>query len=258
LKKLVLLLFCLFTLNAQAFRFTQDFQNGFYWASLPVQFIIMDSDSNRLSALTQLASQAVNEWEDSLVDNLWNLSSQNSAPVSNKNIIRWSMNFGQETGMSESTTLAVAVRYTGGPYVARGEIIINGKHPLNGYPDQLRTVLIHELGHTLGLDHSEQPNAVMAPSLQLNYQGLHWDDQQGMAAAVQETRRRQAIGYISPLSRQESSETNAMACGTIDTSANGGGGSNPIFSLGLGLLFALFSLSSKLRQKLMSPISGHG
>jgi len=237
-----------FSVSGWTYQFTQDFKNGFYWSSLPVQFIVMDTDSQRLSMIRSLAQEAVDEWQDALIDSLWNIGSQQSAPVSNRNIIRWSTNFAQETGMSESSTLAVAVRYTGGPYIARGEIILNGKHPINSFPNQLKTVLVHELGHTLGLDHSDVQAAVMAPSLDLNYDGLHYDDVQGMSVTVQETRRRQAIGYISPLSRQET-QSSAMSCGTIDISGgdggDGGGPMNLIFSVGIGLFVMLISRSSR-------------
>ncbi len=252
LKLILFMGLSLFSFTSQAYRLTQDFNDGFYWSSLPIQFIVMDPDAQRMNMIASIAQDAVSDWQDALIDNLWNVSSQQSAPVSNRNIIRWSTNFAQETGMSESSTLAVAVRYTGGPYIARGEIIINGKHPINSFPNQLKTVLVHELGHTLGLDHSEVNEAVMAPSLDLHYDGLHYDDVQGMSITVQETRRRQAIGYISPLSRRETTESSSMSCGTIDISSgdggSGGGSMNLILSLSLGLIIIMFSPRSRSRR----------
>lgn len=245
MKQWLVLVFCVLAFTkAHAYRLTEDFSNGFYWASLPVEFMVMDSDPDRLALIEGLALEAVGEWEESLVENLWSVSAQQGSPVANRNIIRWSTRFAAETGLSESSTLAVAIRYTGGPYVARAEIVLNGSHPLNSFPNQLRTVLVHELGHTLGLDHSDVGEAVMAPTLQINYEGLHWDDEQGMASTVLETKRRQAIGYVSPLSvRTEESSKSALSCGTVDIGGGdgptGGGPGSPMLSLGLGLLFAL-------------------
>lgn len=251
-KIIFLLCLALFSLSSWAFRYTKDFSDGFYWSSLPIQFIVMDTDSQRMNMIASIAQDAASDWQDALIDNLWNVSSQQGSPVSNRNIIRWSTNFGQETGMSESSTLAVAVRYTGGPYIARGEIIINGKHPINSFSNQLKTVLVHELGHTLGLDHSEVNEAVMAPSLDLHYDGLHYDDIQGMSNTVMETKRRQAIGFVSPLSRSETSQSSAMSCGTIDINGGGGGSSGGptslIFSLGIGFMVMLFSRTSRSRR----------
>lgn len=254
MKKFIVFMFMVLTWSqAKAYRLTEDFSNGFYWASLPVQFMVMDTDPTRLQLIKQLADEAVTEWEDALIDQLWNVSSQQGSPSSNRNIIRWSTKFGAETGLSESSTLAVAIRYTSGPYVARAEIIINGNHPINSFPTQLKTVLVHELGHTLGLDHSEVGDAVMAPSLQVNYQGLHWDDEQGMSVTVNETKRRQAIGYVSPLAaKSEETTGSALSCGTIDMSGGGGGsGGSPMLSLSLGLLLALTVFGARFKSRLI-------
>jgi hypothetical protein len=254
MKKFIVFMFMVLTWSqAKAYRLTEDFSNGFYWASLPVQFMVMDTDPTRLQLIKQLADEAVTEWEDALIDQLWNVSSQQGSPSSNRNIIRWSTKFGAETGLSESSTLAVAIRYTSGPYVARAEIIINGNHPINSFPTQLKTVLVHELGHTLGLDHSEVGDAVMAPSLQVNYQGLHWDDEQGMSVTVNETKRRQAIGYVSPLAaKSEETTGSALSCGTVDMSGGGGGsGGSPMLSLSLGLLLALTVFGSRFKSRLI-------
>lgn len=254
MKKFIVFMFMVLTWSqAKAYRLTEDFSNGFYWASLPVQFMVMDTDPTRLQLIKQLADEAVTEWEDALIDQLWNVSSQQGSPSSNRNIIRWSTKFGAETGLSESSTLAVAIRYTSGPYVARAEIIINGNHPINSFPTQLKTVLVHELGHTLGLDHSEVGDAVMAPSLQVNYQGLHWDDEQGMSVTVNETKRRQAIGYVSPLAaKSEETTGSALSCGTVDMSGGGGGsGGSPMLSLSLGLLLALTVFGARFKSRLI-------
>jgi len=254
MKKLIVFCFTLLVWqNAMAYRLTEDFSKGFYWSAFPVNFIVMDTDANRMQMITNLARNAVQEWESAITEGLWNVTSQQGAPSSNRNIIRWSTNFAKETGLSESSTLAVAIRYTRGPYIARAEIIINGNHAMNSFEEQLNTVLVHELGHILGLDHSENGQAVMAPTLQVPYYGLHWDDQMGMDYTVNETKRRQLIGFVSPLaSSGETSEESPLSCGTVDMSggaSGGGNGSNPIFSLGLGLLLALLALKSPFKGR---------
>lgn len=208
-------LILLFTsLPSWGFRLTQDFSNGFYWASLPVNVKVEESNVSRKNLLRQLSQDAIGEWESRTGLSLWDYTEAGTP-----NIIRWSNNFAAETGMDAMSVLAVAVRYTNGPYFARAEIIINGNHPLNADTDNLLTTITHELGHTMGLDHSENMNAVMAPTLQDPYRGLHNDDVQGMNVAHQETEHRQVTRYVSPLAYEETEQADAMSCGTVTTQA---------------------------------------
>lgn len=234
------LLFCMISAQALAWKPTTDFDQGFYWASLPVNLTVVDANSSRLQNLQQLVNTAAATWEAAVPRDLWGISGSSSGGA---NVVRWSTNFGRETGLDEGSVLAVTVRYSNGPYITRTEIIINGNNAINNYQQNLQTVLIHEMGHSLGLDHSEYSNAVMAANLIFNYQGLHWDDTQGMNAIVTETLRRQSIGYVSPLSKsQETESASPLSCGTVDMgsgSGGSGGGTNMIVSLGLGLLMAV-------------------
>lgn len=227
----------LFTISlpAWSYNLTQDFVNGFYWASLPIKLIVVEKDPARKEMLNQLAASAINQWERSTGFKLWNLGE-----ASTKNIIRWSTNFAKETRMDPISVLAVAIRYTNGPYFAKSEIIINGNHSAfnTGFPSMdkanIGTTLVHELGHTMGLDHSENAQAVMAPTLQYQYNGLHSDDLAGMRDAYEQTEHRQLTRYVSPLAyEKETTSSQAMSCGTTMPAAASGNG---IFSLGLGIL----------------------
>jgi hypothetical protein len=218
-----LLLFFI-TLPAWGFKFTEDFKNGFYWATLPVKFIIVDKDPVRKVLLHELALAAINQWEERSGFSLWDIKTDGTS-----NIIRWSTNFAEETRMDPNSVLAVAVRYTDGPYFAKSEIIINGTHGAfnsnikNMNEMNLGTTLVHEFGHTLGLDHSENLLAVMAPTLQYPYNGLHSDDLEGMSEVHSETEHRQAIRYVSPLAYQEAGQNSkAVSCGTTGVPTSGG------------------------------------
>lgn len=229
----------LLTSKVWSYSFTQDFLNGFYWASLPVKFIIIEDEPQRKSMLSELTQSAVEQWEAETGLNLWDVTSSRSS-----NIIRWSKRFTEETKMDSSTVLAVAVRYTDGPYFAKSEIIINGNHPsFNSSSSSLNkmnigTTLVHELGHTMGLDHSDNMLAVMAPTLQIPYNGLHSDDIDGMKDAHSEIEFRQQTRFISPLAYKEKVESSGQLTCATTTSVSAQAGNGNMISLGLGMLMS--------------------
>ncbi len=230
------ILFFLFSLNAWGYKLTQDFRNGFYWENLPIRITVMDGNATRKATLENLSTQAIGEWESRTGLLLWNFK-ESGSNAATSNIIRWSTKFAAETNMDPNTVLAVAIRYTEGPYFAKTEIVINGNHPdIKNNNANLLTTLTHELGHTMGLDHSDDWNAVMAPTLQSPYFGLDNDDVNGMTEVHEQTVHRQVTGYISPLASEETSEsTNPLSCGTVSTGVPASG-TNAMASLSLGML----------------------
>lgn len=229
------ILFFSFTTSAWAYKLTSDFANGFYWASNPINITVVESDPVRKQTLDNLAQAAIEDWQSSSGLSLWNFINSGT-----RNIIRWSRNFASETRMDPSSVLAVAIRYTDGPYFAKTEIVINGDHELNQNESYLRTTLTHELGHTMGLDHSENMDAVMAPTLQPWYQGLHQDDIEGIHVAYAEMEHRQLVRYVSPLAYSKSeSQQNGLSCGTISSQgAPASSGFSNILSIVAGILIS--------------------
>lgn len=222
----------IFSLPTWAYQFTTDFKNGFYWASIPISIVVEESDPDRKKIIEDLSRAAISDWESETGLKLWDFAS------GTRNLIRWSNRFAEETRMDPNSVLAVAVRYTDGPYFAKTEIIINGSHPLNSYENYLRTTITHELGHTMGLDHSEVPEAVMAPSLQPIYYGLHNDDISGMQAVVADMEYKQRTGYVSRYAYvKEDVQKQPLSCGTT-VHATSGLGINGILSLLSGILIA--------------------
>jgi hypothetical protein len=108
----------------------------------------------------------------------------------------------------------------------------------NQQNNYLLTTITHELGHTMGLDHSDISDAIMAPSLQLNSNGVRQDDSQGMEDAIAQTVHRQETGYVSPLAYQEEEKSaSPLSCGTVAvTSAGSGTTASGLLSLGAGIL----------------------
>lgn len=218
-------------ISGQAFgwRLTQDFNNGFYWQSLPVSITVIDANPTRKAKLEYLSKEAIREWERGANLNLWSPINEGTA-----NIIRWSENFQAETNMDPNSVLAVAIRYTSGAYFAKTEIVINGNHFLNQNDVHLLTTLTHELGHTMGLDHSEDFEAIMAPTLQTTFQGISFDDRNGIKEAHKETLHRQQTGFISPLAYEKETTSEPLSCGTVAASSATPAGT--FLSLAMGIL----------------------
>jgi hypothetical protein len=210
-----LFLLLLFPQSICAYELVEDFVAGYYWQRLPVKMRVTGNVSDDLPRLRQLTLESMQEWEDAIgVDVLEHV--EDSSQV---NTIRYSNNFAEETGFDEQSVLAVAVRYSEGPYMSRGEIILNGQNQLlrQNVSNLLYKTLLHELGHIIGLDHSQEYAIMQANVGAIG--NLTDDDQQGGIAVVNETLKRQSEGYTNNQQGEEqrSDPLSIAGCGTIDT-----------------------------------------
>ena len=127
--KLVVLIFAIIPC-AHAYQFTVDFNNGFYWASLPIGINKFVTDASDGPELAQQVGNSENAWEGSVGRELWSFNSGWIVTSAfSGNYIRWSDNFGAETGYDPNQTLAITIRYTSGTHMTRTEIILNGNMP---------------------------------------------------------------------------------------------------------------------------------
>lgn len=227
--KIVVLGFFLGISSALAYDFTDDFENGFYWESFPLGFQKFVNTSAEGEVLNQMVTAAENEWEDAVGVDLWNVASEYVVSSSHSgNHIRWSNNFAEETGYSPITTLAVTVRHRVGTYFVRTEIILNGENEKLRSNDGnlLYQTVLHEMGHTLGIDHSEYTSAVMYPSVQ-GINQLSFDDQDAVVDVVDVTQQRQETSFVSALATETTHNTNALACGSVSLATDSSDGDGP-------------------------------
>lgn len=208
------------------------------------KFIIQDDETYYLETLTKAAEE---EWESRVGREIWDIEDGVDASTQwEGNFIRWSYNFAAETGFDPQNTLAVTIRYSEGTYITRTEIILNGEldYLRQNWSRTLEKTLLHELGHTVGLGHSEE-EAIMGASLSsVNY--LQQDDEEGMSVLVDQTLDRQANGYVSPFAEDE--ESSALACGSVDLN-NDNNGSNAMGSLIIGVFLSLLLLSHRSNRQ---------
>lgn len=249
---IVILIMAMITYTSEAwgFRLTTDFTQGFYWGSLPVQMDVVATNPSDGNQLASLLNQAANAWESATGAEIWQIKPGYSAASSTGNSIRWSNNFAAETGYDPSVTLAVTIRYATGTFFTKTEIILNGQNSsLRSNSSTLWKTILHEMGHTIGLDHSDT-FAIMAPYVG-SIDSIQSDDASGMNSLLDQTRYRQSIGYVSPISSgKDQNQAQFAACGSIGGLSGGssGGGSGPS-GFATSLLIGFFLLLIKKNRK---------
>lgn len=169
--------------HSLAYQFTEDLIKGSFWRTFPIPLKLQIANSDSRYGLTEQALvDAIDEWQKHSDIQLWDYQAGGFSASAN-NVIRWSNNFEKETGYSVNSTMAITVRYSSPPLLQRTEIIINGQYSGLEDLDDLRKILIHELGHTIGLDHSQVYGSLMYRSLALGGSSpsyLSSDDVEGL------------------------------------------------------------------------------
>ncbi len=236
--------------EAWTYTLTQDFQQGIYIPNFPIDMKRFAVDASEGSTLQSITQAATDEWENALGVDLWDVQGNYTLALGgySGNYIRWSNNFAAETGFDPTRTLAVTVRYNNGNFVTNIIIILNGGMPFlrANQNNILYKTILHELGHTIGLDHSQQPAIMQAFVGQIDH--LTQDDVDGGNAIVDETLNRQSSGFVAKSTADvKDGATKMVGCGSIQLVESGGGGSGimaPLLSFLIGLL--AISLGRKL------------
>jgi hypothetical protein len=235
-KGLLPVLFLLIT-SAHAYNFVDDFDQGFYWNSIGIDLKVVEPDPNAGALLKAVVENAANAWNQALGQQLFTVDPTIYSSNPGGNIIRWSYDIGAETNFDPSQTLAVTLRWIEYTHYTRTAILLNAQLPSMSQLNTMQDTMLHELGHTYGLGHSDNYNAVMYYQY-VGTSALTSDDVNGMSALVLETQRRQAERFISPLATEGETRSTALSCGTVDLNSGDGPGGpmSVLLSLALGLL----------------------
>lgn len=181
-----------------AYRFTEDFISGSFWQSLPVHMNVYALESSKIDIFQNILNSTEEEWESATGSDMWSFGNVILGNGDDGNFIKWSSNFSEETGYDAASTLGVTIRYSQGMYFEKVIIIFNANlaYLYQNFNNALKKTMLHELGHTLGLGHSDDASAIMYYQISTT-QSLQPDDQDGMLDILDQTYSRQVTGYRS-------------------------------------------------------------
>ena len=183
--------------SAYGFNFTEDIMQGFYWEKFPLKIRLIVRPNDDKDLLVRMITESENVWEDALGINLWDIEvTENTTDLSGNYIIN-SDEFYADTGYDSYGTLAVTIRYNQGTFLSRVQIIINNEIDFlrQNFTGSLYKTIVHEFGHIIGLDHSEE-EAIMAPYIG-SVADLQDDDVEGGLAVVAKMEGLQATAHLS-------------------------------------------------------------
>lgn len=244
-------LFLAFKVNA--YEFTLDFKSGIYWQEYPITINLYGDNSESFSQLYRIISEAKSDWERAVGKEIWDIRVNENRE--GPNTIRWSNNFTAETGFDSATTLAVTMRENDGSFFKKVEIILNGQNQslVQNWNGLLKKTILHELGHTIGLDHSSESAIMGVYIVELDH--LTQDDQKGAIEILEENTLRQRLGYSAALlSGKEKNKQMSLACGSIDLEQKGGPSGPISFAAGMIILYLTAWFLRSLRHIPIVPL----
>ena len=152
--------------------FNRDFSNGLYLLDIPISVVIEDDTGH----LKELMEDAMNDWEDALEFDIWQIDEMAKEDKPSI-IVRWSNDFSEESSEFIHTLGRIERIYLDGE-VAKMEMILNKKNLLflRNDEDILKLVLLHELGHSIGLSHIQNEKSIMSRIIDLETRSLQQID----------------------------------------------------------------------------------
>lgn len=216
-RMMILVFFTVTLFKVHAFSFTSDFNQGSFWPSFPLEIVNIKKSSDQVvnEVFFELLKRAEQEWEDSIGIDIWNFK-QHETNTQISNYIVWSDNFYEDTGFDATSTLAVTSRYTENGVLVAMAIVLNGEidYLKANRTGTLYKTILHELGHTIGLDHSDE-EAIMQASLG-EVTNLQLDDVAGGVEVINITQDRQiSSNYLSGNGLLNDDQLYVAACGSV-------------------------------------------
>lgn len=197
------------------------------WSNPEVSFAINTANCPSNVDLNGVVDDAIKIWNN-VPNSKLKLSrggTTTGTAQANPPVIRCSTSFATDSGgMDPSFVAGVGTFSLSGNAISQGLIVLNAQVGTGAYIGNmnsmsLKVILAHEMGHVLGLGHSDQSSALMyyAPATKSDFT-LNQDDMDGIA-------------YLYP--RNETGSDKMMGCGTVAGGSNfpPGAGRTPVVVL---------------------------
>lgn len=232
----------LFASSMYGYRLNRVAESGSRWQQLPVSMTLNPADSGMGSEETQRAiTGAMDSWNKGVGASILDVGSINTGLKASQgmdpdavNAIVFSKSFLADTGFDADVTVAVGGQYGDGSAMSSAFIVFNAQKVGWGtdgtckgysYCDDLETISLHELGHVLGLGHSEVAEAAMSAKRgsKINRE-LMQDDIDGAKFLTQYSVAGGSASYSGDSDQSSGGGGGSGGCGTISTGSGNGNG----------------------------------